>query len=272
MDENFRLDNFRLDKVPPSLYYVPDFITAEEEQALLRNVYAAPKPKWTQLSNRRLQNWGGLPHPKGMVPEPMPEWLSRICERIGDTGAFEGANLRPNHVLVNEYLPGQGIMPHTDGPLYYPTVTTISLGDSLVLDFYRALNDAELDCCVENPGCCVDDPGHCLHSAACCAEETNNINVQSTDEPSASFTDRRFASILIQPRSLVVVKHDMYVKYLHGIADVASHVIDDQFVNLASCRDIELGARVKRTQPRISLTVRVVPKVLKNKLLLGRRK
>ena len=33
----------------------------------------------------------------------------------------------PNHVLINEYLPGQGILPHTDGPLYVPIVVTISL-------------------------------------------------------------------------------------------------------------------------------------------------
>jgi len=29
--------------------------------------------------------------------------------------------------------------PHTDGPLYYPTVTTVSLGDHTVLDFYKPL-------------------------------------------------------------------------------------------------------------------------------------
>ena len=32
----------------------------------------------------------------------------------------------PNHVLVNEYLPGQGIMPHTDGPLFHPTIATVN--------------------------------------------------------------------------------------------------------------------------------------------------
>ncbi len=30
------------------------------------------------------------------------------CERIGKLGVFEGKT--PNHVLVNEYLAGQGIM------------------------------------------------------------------------------------------------------------------------------------------------------------------
>lgn len=33
----------------------------------------APLPKWTQLTNRRLQNWGGIPHPKGMIAEEIPK-------------------------------------------------------------------------------------------------------------------------------------------------------------------------------------------------------
>lgn len=36
-------------------------------------VYDAPQVKWTQLSKRRLQNWGGLPQPKGMIQEPLPK-------------------------------------------------------------------------------------------------------------------------------------------------------------------------------------------------------
>lgn len=42
----------------------------------------------------------------------------------------------PNHCLVNEYLPDQGILPHEDGPAYYPVVATVSLGSPGVLDVY----------------------------------------------------------------------------------------------------------------------------------------
>ena len=46
-------------------------------------------------------------------------------------------------MLVNEYLAGQGIMAHTDGPLYYPTIATITLGSHTVLDFYKHLDAKE---------------------------------------------------------------------------------------------------------------------------------
>lgn len=37
---------------------------------------------------------------------------------------------------MNEYLPGQGILPHEDGDAYYPIVATVSLGATTVLDLY----------------------------------------------------------------------------------------------------------------------------------------
>ncbi len=37
-------------------------------------------------------------------------------------------------MLVNEYLPGQGILPHEDGAAYYPVVVTVSLGAPIVLN------------------------------------------------------------------------------------------------------------------------------------------
>jgi alkylated DNA repair protein alkB family protein 6 len=39
-------------------------------------------------------------------------------------------------VLVNEYQPGQGIMPHEDGAAYAHVVATVSLGGAVVLDLY----------------------------------------------------------------------------------------------------------------------------------------
>ena len=42
-----------------------------------------------------------------------------------------------NHVLLNEYLAGQGIMAHLDGPMFHPTISTISLGSHAVIKFYR---------------------------------------------------------------------------------------------------------------------------------------
>lgn len=91
-------------------------------------------------------------------------------------------------------------------------------------------------------------------------------------ELSASSLDaRRFASILLMPRSLVIVRDDMYTKYLHGIREVTTDVIDDTFANLSSCGALSEGSQLRRTKSRISLTVRVVPKVLQNKIFFGKK-
>lgn len=120
-------------QVDPTAYYVSEFITPDEEKYILSHIYAAPKPKWTQLSNRRLQNWGGIPHNKGMIAEEIPQWLQTYLDKIHKLNLMNGK--RPNHVLVNEYLPEQGILPHLDGSLFYPTITTISVGSHTVLKF-----------------------------------------------------------------------------------------------------------------------------------------
>ncbi|KAK8375192.1 hypothetical protein O3P69_012658 [Scylla paramamosain] len=61
--------NYRVERVLPSAFYIPDFIIVEEEQHLIHQVYAALKPKWKEPSHRHLQNWGGLPHLRCMVVE-----------------------------------------------------------------------------------------------------------------------------------------------------------------------------------------------------------
>ncbi|XP_050297039.1 alpha-ketoglutarate-dependent dioxygenase alkB homolog 6 [Anthonomus grandis grandis] len=138
------VSNFRVPNIPPTIYYIPNFITQEEEEYIIKNVYSVPKPKWTCLTNRRLQDYGGVPHEKGMIPEKIPSWLQQYVDKVSHLNIFEGR--KPNHVLVNEYLPGQGIMPHTDGPLFYPTVTTISCGSHTILEFLENNEKREKIC------------------------------------------------------------------------------------------------------------------------------
>lgn len=133
----FELLKCKVQEVPPTVYYVPNFINEVEESWILDKVNNAPKPKWTQLLNRRLQNWGGIPLPSGMIIESLPDWLKNFVDKVSDLNIFEDGKLRANHVLVNEYLPGQGIMPHVDGPLFYPTIATINCGAHTVLEFEK---------------------------------------------------------------------------------------------------------------------------------------
>ncbi|XP_042523996.1 alpha-ketoglutarate-dependent dioxygenase alkB homolog 6 isoform X1 [Dipodomys spectabilis] len=239
MEEHARvpaLEPFRVEQAPPVIYYVPDFISKEEEEYLLRQVFNAPKPKWTQLSGRKLQNWGGLPHPRGMVPEKLPPWLQRYVDKVSDLGLFGG--LPANHVLVNQYLPGEGIMPHEDGPLYYPTVSTISLGSHTVLDFYEPRQP----------------------------EDDNPIE-QPRPPP------RPATSLLLERRSLLVLRGPAYARLLHGITPARADLLGPDPAalppNAAACPSARPGARLERGT-RVSLTIRRVPRVLRASLLLGK--
>lgn len=179
-------EKYCVDRAPTVVYYIPDFVTAEEEGRLWHCIYTAPKPKWTVLSHRRLQNWGGLPHCKGMVPEPLPQWLSQYTNRISALGVF-GDSRSANHVLVNEYTPGQGIMAHVDGPLFYPTISTLNVGGHTLLNLYSL--------------------------------------VEGTEGEAKSLTDRFLGSLLLEPRSLLILQQNAYTTTLHDIADTDTDLV-----------------------------------------------
>lgn len=68
------------------MYYIPSFVSNEEEELILRHIENTPKPKWTQLSNRRLINYGGVPHKNGMIAEDLPNWLKDKVAAVCDIG------------------------------------------------------------------------------------------------------------------------------------------------------------------------------------------
>ncbi|EON69342.1 hypothetical protein W97_08602 [Coniosporium apollinis CBS 100218] len=125
----------RVASLPPSFYYIPNFITAEEETAILEKI---PPSRWHTLHHRRLQaHPSTLSATSTLLAAPLPPWLlNPVVKRLEEYGVFsETPHQAPNHVLVNEYRAGEGIMPHEDGGAYAEVVATVSLGAATVLDF-----------------------------------------------------------------------------------------------------------------------------------------
>jgi alkylated DNA repair protein alkB homolog 6 len=138
------LSRYRVGAIP-TVYYIPDFITEADEQTILAQVYAVPgdHERWTTLRTRRLQCWGGQidAQGKGHDSADLCPWLRTLRTALVQRGVFSSA---PDHVLINEYCPGQGIMPHTDGPRYVPMTATLSLESDAVMNFALKASAADI--------------------------------------------------------------------------------------------------------------------------------
>ncbi|KAL4431857.1 hypothetical protein ABPG74_012669 [Tetrahymena malaccensis] len=134
-----QVENLEVHKVDGinTVYYLKDFITQRDEQSVIDEIYNLPNKSWVDLtySNRRLQKWGGDVTQKGLVnQQSLPAFLEALSTKLYDSKI---SPKKPNHVLLNEYQKGVGIMPHTDGPLYFPWVNSISLGSDCIFKFYK---------------------------------------------------------------------------------------------------------------------------------------
>ena len=69
-----------------------------------------------------------------MIENKLPSAMVTIGQRIEQFLSDQlGQSPRINHVLVNQYQAGEGIMAHSDGPAYAPIVSTITTGSGQVL-------------------------------------------------------------------------------------------------------------------------------------------
>ncbi|KAK4536302.1 hypothetical protein CDCA_CDCA08G2327 [Cyanidium caldarium] len=123
----------------PGLRLIYEFLTPPEEHHIQHHIYSEPPSPWVTLSHRRLL-WYGTPASTDVAPphkyrqiHPLPSCISSIAQRLHAQGH---QTHRANHVLVNEYRPGQGIMPHEDGPAYEPEAAIVSLLSAIDLDWY----------------------------------------------------------------------------------------------------------------------------------------
>jgi alkylated DNA repair dioxygenase AlkB len=147
----------------PGLLYIADYVTPESEQSLVAAIDAEP---WDTTWERRRQPYGGgYGREDKTVPE-IPNWGRVLADRMFHEGICE----QPfDHMLVNEYLAGQGIAMHRDYEPFDRTVVSLSLLSPCVMDF-------------------------------------RNIK------------DGRQESMLLQPRSLLVLSDEARYEWQHGIA------------------------------------------------------
>ena len=168
---------------------------------------------------------------------------------------------RPNHVLVNEYTPSQGIHPHEDGPAYGPLVCTVSLGSPVIYDAYPKFFPSSAF--RTTPGVPSEFPGW------------------TTTPPSAGGREKHKWRIYQEPRSLLITTGKMYEECLHGIEGVevdedvrewdgaGGGVVNWGLLRESTRREVERDGGRSERGTRVSLTYRDVVKVKKIGRALG---
>lgn len=115
-------------QLPDGLLYRSGYLTGAEEAVLVARIDDAP---WRTDLKRRVQHYGYRYDYKARQARredylgPLPEWLDPILAKLCTDGLFIQ---RPDQVIVNEYLPGQGISAHVDcEPCFGDSIVSISL-------------------------------------------------------------------------------------------------------------------------------------------------
>ncbi len=126
----------------PGLAYYSGFLNSTEQLRILNQIDALP---WQDDLKRRVQHYGykydyrarRVDH--SMFVGELPDFLVQVGNKLVLNGILYEL---PDQVIVNEYLPGQGITPHVDcEPCFKDTIVTISLGSVYAMEFYSTRTD-----------------------------------------------------------------------------------------------------------------------------------
>ncbi len=124
--------------LPAGACLIDGFVNADEARHLMATIDAEP---WRSDLKRRVQHYGWLYDYRARVVSsdmdlgPLPGWLTEVADRVGHSGQF---GTTPDQVIVNEYLPGQGISAHVDcAPCFGPVIASLSLGGSAEMVFRK---------------------------------------------------------------------------------------------------------------------------------------
>ncbi|MDJ1470990.1 alpha-ketoglutarate-dependent dioxygenase AlkB [Cytophagaceae bacterium DM2B3-1] len=120
----------------PGLTYIENFVSVDEEHDLVSQIDNAT---WLADLKRRVQHYGYKYDYKkrqidaSMKIDDIPVWAVRIADRVYEAGYIP---YQPDQLIINEYLPGQGIASHIDcEPCFEDTIISLSLGSHCVMTF-----------------------------------------------------------------------------------------------------------------------------------------
>lgn len=129
----------------PSLDYIPDFIDQEEERYFLQKIDEAV---WDNTLKRQVQHYGYRYDYKArsVVSSSylgaLPKYLDELAQKLYIKNLF---SKKPDQVIVNEYLPGQGIAPHIDCESCFGNeIASLSLGSGAVMQFTNLDENQEI--------------------------------------------------------------------------------------------------------------------------------
>ncbi len=132
------------------LKYIPHFITKEEEANLTVSINSE---EWLSDIKRRVQHYGYKYDYKArrinydMYLGALPPWASTIAKRLCAQNLIED---EPDQLIVNEYIPGQGIANHVDcEPCFGETIISLSLNSFCVMDFINLQTKQKLEVLLE---------------------------------------------------------------------------------------------------------------------------
>lgn len=196
---------------PKSIYYSSKALSISDSASLRQWLENLPSGEsgfgeWKAMKygKRRASMFGETKE------SPLVGPLKQIALLLLERGIFT-RHEPPNHVLLNEYQPGQGILPHTDGPSYTSRTATISLASSVVLEFRRRFASDEI-------GTKEDENG--------------NGPIQ----------------VLLEAGSMIVFEEDAYLEYCHGIPmDTLQDMTNENCLNASANKLVQRGHRYSLT-------------------------
>jgi alkylated DNA repair dioxygenase AlkB len=167
------------------LTYIPNFIDKFEVKNFID---AINSEKWLSDIKRRVQHYGYKYDYKArsidysMFLGQLPYWALPMAKRLFNESHIDSI---PDQLIVNEYVPGQGITNHVDcEPCFGDTVISISLGSSCVMDFINVRTKQKNEVMLES-GSLVVLSGEARHNW------THGIAQRKTDNFNGIKTDRK---------------------------------------------------------------------------------